>query len=107
MKRIPGLTMLLVCSGIVSQSQSTARAPEIKAHISRAEAALRANDQEVAGREFRAVLGLDPTNAEANTNLGLMEFARGDYMRQWGWNINQVLILVYLRPHLGATLAAT
>ena len=51
---------------------------EANQHLSRAEAALRAKDPNTAAQEFHSVLLLDPNNAEAHANLGILEFARGD-----------------------------
>ena len=56
-----------------------AQPPEIHAHLQKAAAALQAKDPDSAAREFTAVLALDPKNAEANANLGVMAFFRGDY----------------------------
>jgi tetratricopeptide (TPR) repeat protein len=61
-----------------SEALSTSKTGEIKSHLVSAEAALRRNDQDSAAREFRDVLALDPENAEARANLGVMAFARGD-----------------------------
>jgi tetratricopeptide (TPR) repeat protein len=40
--------------------------------------AFQANDQALATKEFRAALKLDPGNAEAHANLGVMAFFHGD-----------------------------
>jgi tetratricopeptide (TPR) repeat protein len=69
---------LLLVTVYLCQGQTNPKAAEIQAHKSRAEAALGANDQDAAAREFRAVLSLDPKNTEARTNLGVMEFFHGD-----------------------------
>ena len=44
-----------------------------------AQTALQSKDAETAAREFRAALALDPRNAEAYTNLGVIAFLQGDY----------------------------
>lgn len=67
----------IVCPAFCAQSQQ-GKAAEIHAHTSKAEAALRAGDQETAAREFRAVIALDPSNSEARMNLGLIAFASGE-----------------------------
>jgi lipopolysaccharide biosynthesis regulator YciM len=73
------LLIAMLCSAACSQSRSAiAKSPGIKTHLQRAEAALRSNDPETATREFGAVLTLDPKNAEAHANLGVMAFFRGD-----------------------------
>jgi len=80
MKSLITYLSLLVISAICSaQGQATSKPSEVHAHLSRAEAALRANDTSTAEREFRAVLSVDPGNAEANANLGILAYARGDY----------------------------
>jgi Tfp pilus assembly protein PilF len=48
-------------------------------HLQKAAADLQAKNPDAAAREFTAVLALDPKNAEANANLGVMAFFRGDY----------------------------
>jgi tetratricopeptide (TPR) repeat protein len=69
----------LLCAFAFSQAKvASPRASGTKAHLQSAEAALRANDLETATREYRAVLALDPKNAEANTDLGIIAFLRGD-----------------------------
>jgi Tfp pilus assembly protein PilF len=52
--------------------------PEIQQHLQRAQAALHANDVSTAEREFRAILALDPKNAVAHTNLGVLALGHGD-----------------------------
>ena len=67
-----------LCTAALSQTKAPPRAPGVKTHLQRAETALRANDLETAGAEYGAVLRLDPKNAEAHTNLGVIAFSRGD-----------------------------
>jgi tetratricopeptide (TPR) repeat protein len=68
----------LLCASAFSQTKSPSRASAARTHLQRAEAALRTNDPETAAREYRAVLVLDPRNAEAHTNLGVIAFSHGD-----------------------------
>src|SRR6266849_1712884 len=71
--------LLLVCLLQISAAQPTpSKTSEIRVHLQRAQAALKANAPEVAVKEFRAVLALDPKNAEAHTNLGVIAFSRAD-----------------------------
>jgi Tfp pilus assembly protein PilF len=70
-------TVVLVAA-VTCRAQTGSKPSDVQAHMSRAEAALRANDQETAVREFRSVLAINPKNAAALTNLGVMEFFRGD-----------------------------
>jgi tetratricopeptide (TPR) repeat protein len=63
-----------------SRAQSTAsRASQVHDHLGRAQAALKAHDAETAVKEFREVLALDPKNAEAYSNLGVIAFFERDY----------------------------
>src|SRR6266700_2949997 len=72
--------LLLVCLLQISAAQSTpAKTSEIRVHLQRAQSALKANVPEVAVKEFRVILALDPKNVEAHTNLGVIAFSRGDY----------------------------
>jgi tetratricopeptide (TPR) repeat protein len=48
-------------------------------HLERARAALKANAPETAVKEFHEVLALDPKNAEAYANLGVIAFFQRDY----------------------------
>jgi Tfp pilus assembly protein PilF len=76
--------LLLVCLLQISAAQSAPKISEVRVHLQRAQAALKANAPEVAVKEFRVILALDPKNAEAHTNLGVIEFSKGDY-----WNAEQ------------------
>lgn len=69
--------IILFAAGI-GIAQSTSKTAEIQSRKSRAEAALRANDQETAARELQAVLALDSRDVEARTDLGVIEFFRGN-----------------------------
>src|SRR5258708_16816747 len=91
----------LLCGIAIPQSEAPHRATAIKAHLQRAEAALRANDVETASREFRAALTLDPKNPEAHTNLGIIAFFRADCQAESA-NLRQALSvnppLAYTQP---------
>jgi tetratricopeptide (TPR) repeat protein len=54
------------------------RDSEIRDHFQRAQQALQANDVGTAEKEFRAILALDPKDAAARTNLGVLAFGHGD-----------------------------
>jgi uncharacterized protein HemY len=54
-------------------------AVELHNHLLKAAEHLKTNDPISAAREFAAVLTLDPKNAEANANLGVITFFRADY----------------------------
>src|SRR6202789_885065 len=51
---------------------------ELAGDLERGHKALQANNQALATQEFQAALKLDPNNAEAHANLGVMAFFRGD-----------------------------
>ena len=51
---------------------------DVHDHLQKAEAYLKANDPDSAAREFKAVLALDPRNAEAYANLGVIAFVEHD-----------------------------
>jgi Flp pilus assembly protein TadD len=52
---------------------------EIRAHLERAETALKANKSDQAERELRKVLRLDPTNVKALGKLGVIAFLHEDW----------------------------
>ena len=52
---------------------------EIELHYRQAQEALRAGKSDVAAREFREILRLQPSNAQAYANLGVIAFTGGDY----------------------------
>lgn len=81
MKESPhvALALLLLASAVGAGPQTgTSRASEIRAHFQKAEEYLRTNDRASAAKEFDAVLGLDPKNADAYANLGVIGFLAGD-----------------------------
>jgi tetratricopeptide (TPR) repeat protein len=59
-------------------TQTTSTNPELAAHLERGHAAFQAHNQALATQEFRAALKLDPDNAEAHANLGVLAFFQGD-----------------------------
>jgi tetratricopeptide (TPR) repeat protein len=52
---------------------------QVVLHYKQAEAALRAGDSQTAAVEFRKILKLDPGNAEASANLGVIAYRQGDF----------------------------
>lgn len=67
---------LCVCQQLLAQTQHL---QEIRAHYEAAEKALNTNHLDIAEREFKAILRIDPANAEVLANLGLVAFKRNDY----------------------------
>jgi len=70
----------VLCFVLLSAAQQPpSKLSQAHAHLQRAEAALRSNDLDTATREFRAVLASDPRNVEANANLGVIAFGKGEF----------------------------
>lgn len=64
---------------IANVAAQTGPAPgSVQVHLRKAEAYLKANEADSAQREFDAVLALDPRNAEAHANLGVIAFSHRD-----------------------------
>ena len=77
------LVLTLAVSALTIMSAQTGASPgrEIHDHLQKGAEYLKANNPSQASREFAAVLALDPKNAEANANLGVMAFFRHDYQK--------------------------
>lgn len=78
-RRLVLLLVLLASTvaGMAAQGGNS-QAAEIRDHLQKAEAYLKAQDPGSAAREFDAVLALDPKNAEAFANLGVIAFFQRD-----------------------------
>lgn len=63
----------------INAQTATSQTPEIHEHLLKAGEYLKTNDPNSAVKEFNAVLALDPRNAEAYANLGVIAFFRHDY----------------------------
>ena len=73
------LGFLLGCWFHTAVGQSAPpKASSIRTHFQQAEAALKTNDADTAAKEFRAILTLDPRNAQAHFHLGVLEALQGD-----------------------------
>jgi tetratricopeptide (TPR) repeat protein len=68
----------IALTAIAAQSAGS-RDQDIHNHLRRAAEYLKANDTNSAIQEFDAVLALDPKDAEANANLGVIAFFQRDY----------------------------
>jgi tetratricopeptide (TPR) repeat protein len=66
---------------VMAAQTGTSRAAEIHDHLRKAAEYLKANDPNSASKEFDAVLALDPRNAEAYANLGVIAFFQHDYQK--------------------------
>jgi tetratricopeptide (TPR) repeat protein len=65
-------------AGAAAQTE-TSRAVQIHDHLRKAAEYLKANDQNSAVKELEAVLAVDPKNAEAFANLGVIAYLKRDY----------------------------
>jgi len=104
------LLWLMSCPIVVAQG---AQSGEIRSRYERAQSDLQANRPGDAALEFQAILRLDPNNAEAHANLGLIAFAGANYeaaaqelraalkIRPSLWNAQAFLGMSEM--HLGAT----
>ena len=74
------LFLILLASTVAAMAAQTgsSQAAEIRGHLQKAEAYLKAQDPGSAAKEFDAVLALDPKNAEAFANLGVIAFFQRD-----------------------------
>jgi Tfp pilus assembly protein PilF len=59
--------------------QSSASAEQLQSHARQAQEYLKSNQPDLAAREFRAMVALDPNNVDARGNLGVLLFFRGDF----------------------------
>ncbi len=75
------LVLTLLASALAAMAAQTgaSRSAGIHDHLRKAAEYLKANDPDSAVEEFDAVLTLDPRNAEAYANLGVIAFVRRDY----------------------------
>lgn len=67
---------LMTCTGLSAQ---TGNWPELEQHYRRAQEALQAKQDAIAIREFREILRLDPKNAQAHANLGVIAYTQKNY----------------------------
>jgi tetratricopeptide (TPR) repeat protein len=78
--RSASLTLLLASLSCSALAQGTTPpGAQVRDHLQRAQAALRANDAAAAEKEFRAVLALDPKNPDAHAGIGVLDIGHGDY----------------------------
>jgi cytochrome c-type biogenesis protein CcmH/NrfG len=70
---------LFFVSAVDSFPQSTSPQQQIAAHAGQAQQFLKNKRPDLAAREYAAILALDPNNAEAHTNLGVLHYFNADY----------------------------
>jgi len=67
---------LAVSPAVFAQTGTQA---EVEGHFQRADADMKAGEGAAAGQELRAILKLDPANAEAHAKLGFLQFMGADW----------------------------
>jgi len=80
-RRCVGAICCLVICAVNAISGDQAAQQQMQLHFERAQAALKSNLPDAAIQEFRAILALDPKNADARANLGVIAFVQGDYAK--------------------------
>jgi tetratricopeptide (TPR) repeat protein len=81
--RFGGRSLILLLSLVASAfaQAGPSRSAQIHNHLQKAAGYLRAKDPNAAVKEFDAVLALDPKNAEAYANLGVIAFLQREYQK--------------------------
>ena len=74
-------TLLANALAVMAAQTAAPHTSEVHDHLRKAEDYLKANDPSAAMKEFNAVLALDPKNAEAYANLGVIAFFQRDYQK--------------------------
>jgi tetratricopeptide (TPR) repeat protein len=70
---------MVFLSTLAYSQNSDSQQQEVQLHLQRAQEALRVNDADTAAQEYRAALQVDPTNVDAQANLGVIAFMQGHY----------------------------
>ena len=89
-RRLRRVLLVLVLTPVAGALPGTAaqtgasRVAEIHNHLEKAAQYLKANDPNAAVKEFDAVVAIDPKNAEAYANLGVIAFFQHDYQKASG-----------------------
>jgi tetratricopeptide (TPR) repeat protein len=71
--------MISTLTAATAQTRPSGNTPEIREHLRKAAIYLKQKDSDSAVKELDAVLALDPRNAEAYANLGVIAFFSRDY----------------------------
>jgi len=75
------LALFASALAVMAAQTGASRATQIHDHLRKAAEYLKANDPNSAVKEFDVVLALDPKNAEAYANLGVVAFFQRDYQK--------------------------
>jgi len=86
------LYLLLCCGSLVFAQGGPSHASEVHEHLAKAAEYLKANQTNAAEDEFNRVLALDPKNAEAYANLGVIAFFQADYQKA-SQNLRRALVI--------------
>jgi tetratricopeptide (TPR) repeat protein len=86
------LALTVLASALAGAQTAVSRTAEIHDHLQKAARYLKTNDPNSAVKEFDAVLALDPKNAEAYANLGVIAFFQRDYQKASG-NLRKALAI--------------
>src|SRR5713101_8557536 len=90
------LVLSLLVPPTLRSQVGTDRQQEIQAHAQKAQEALKSGNPSAADREFRAILALDPNNADARGNLGVIHFFQAD----WAGAAEQFRQVLKFQPNL-------
>jgi tetratricopeptide (TPR) repeat protein len=89
------VALCLIAAPVLSQS-SPSRQEQIESHMKQAHVYLQQNKPDLAAAEFKAIVALDPKNADARGNLGVLLFFQGSYADA----IPQLRAALKLQPNL-------
>ncbi len=90
------LVLSLLVPPTLRSQVGTDRQQEVQAHAQKAQEALKSGNPRAADREFRAILALDPNNADARGNLGVIHFFQAD----WAGAAEQFRQVLKFQPNL-------
>jgi tetratricopeptide (TPR) repeat protein len=81
LKALSPLAVLLLIAGSSLAQSPPGRQQQIELHARQAGEFLKQNRPDLAIPEFNAILALDPNNVDAQGNLGVLLYFRGDYVQ--------------------------
>ncbi len=76
---IIGLSLLPMIATAVFCQSSASRQDAIQAHARQAQIYLQSKQPDLAIKEYKAILAIDPDSLDARANIGVTEFFQGDY----------------------------